>query len=140
MRPFLIHLSEIIYTNMKNLLRNILVLAGIALFAASCQYKFIVEPVVPPPDPTDTISFSQQIVPIFSDQNCTACHNGGQTPDLTPDNAYNSITNTGLVDTNDPPASKIYYYPLPDESHYAKYTSSQAALVLQWIEQGALDN
>jgi len=125
---------------MKKLLCNLLVLAGIITFAASCQYKFIVEPVVPPPDPEDTISFSQEIVPIFSEQGCTGCHNGSQSPDLTPDNSYNSITSTGLVDTNDPPASKIYYYPLPDGSHYKKYTSSQAALILVWIEQGALDN
>ena len=95
---------------------------------------------VPPPDPTDTISFSEQIVPIWGEQGCTGCHNGSQPPDLTPDNAYHSITSLGLVDTADPVASKIYYYPLPDGSHYAKYTSAQAALVLQWIEQDALDN
>ena len=124
----------------KKLIYSIGVIA-IIVFAASCQYKFIVEPVVPPPDPEDTISFSEQIVPIFSEQGCIGCHNsGGQQPDLTPDNAYNSITNMGLVNTGDPVASKIYYYPLPDGSHFAKYTSAQAALVLQWIEQGALDN
>ena len=126
---------------MRNLLQNMIVIFAIILLATSCQYKFIVEPVVPPPDPTDTISFSQQIIPIFDEQGCTGCHNtGGQQPDLTTDNAYNSITGTGLVNSDDPPMSKIYYYPLPDGSHYAKYTSSQAALVLQWIEQGAHDN
>jgi len=124
----------------KKIIYSIGIIA-IIVFATSCQYKFIVEPVVPPPDPTDTISFSQQIVPIFSEQGCTGCHNaGGQQPDLTPDNAYNSITSMGLVNTGDPVASKIYYYPLPDGSHFAKYTSAQAALILQWIEQGALDN
>jgi len=126
---------------MNKLLFTGIVLACFMLVVASCQYKFIVEPVVPPPDPEDTISFSQQIVPVFDEQGCTGCHNtGGQQPDLTPDNAYNSITNMGLVNTGDPVASKIYYYPLPDGSHFAKYTSAQAALVLQWIEQGALDN
>ena len=124
----------------KKIIYSIGIIA-IIVFATSYQYKFIVEPVVPPPDPTDTISFSQQIVPVFDEQGCTGCHNtGGQQPDLTPDNAYNSITNMGLVNTGDPVASKIYYYPLPDGSHFAKYTSAQAALVLQWIEQGALDN
>lgn len=126
---------------MKKILLQATTVFVIIVFAASCQYKFIVEPVVPPPDPEDTISFSQQIVPIFSDQGCTGCHNtGGTPPDLTPDNAYNSITSMGLVDTDTPPESKIYYYPLPDGKHYAKYTSSQAALILGWIEQGALDN
>ena len=125
---------------MKKMLRNILVLAGIITIAASCQYKFIVEPVVPPPDPEDTISFSQEIVPIFDIQGCTGCHNGSQSPDLTPDNAYNSIIGAGIVDTDDPPSSKIYFYPLPDGSHYKKYTTSQGAVILVWIEQGALNN
>ena len=126
---------------MRNLLQSLIAIFAIILLATSCQYKFIVEPVVPPPDPEDTISFSQQIVPIFDEQGCTGCHNtGGQQPDLTADNAYNSITGMGLVNTDDPPMSRIYYYPLPDGSHYAKYTSAQAALVLQWIEQGGLDN
>lgn len=125
---------------MRKLLRNILVLVGIVSIAASCQYKFIVEPVVPPPDPEDTIYFSQDIVPIWDEQGCTGCHNGGTSPDLRPENAYNSITSTGLVDTEDPPASKIYYYPLPDGTHYKVYTSAQAALILVWVEQGALDN
>ena len=126
---------------MKKILLQAITVMIIVVIAASCQYKFIVEPVVPPPDPEDTISFSQEIVPIWGDQGCTGCHNGGSTqPDLRPDFAYNSITSQGLINTADPEGSKIYYYALPDGSHFAKYTSSQAALVLVWIEQGALDN
>lgn len=111
------------------------------VFATSCQYKFIVEPVVPPPDPEDTVYFSQDVEPIFATQGCTGCHNtGGTQPNLSEGNAYNSITSMGLVVPNDTEGSKIYYYPLPDGSHYAKYSSSQAALVEAWINQGALDN
>ena len=126
---------------MNKIILQTLAVFAIIVFASSCQYKFIVEPVIPPPNPEDTISFSQEIAPIFSEQGCTGCHNtGGQAPDLTADNAYNSIMSMNLVDTDDPVASKIYYYPLPDGNHYAKYTSTQATLVLAWIEQGALDN
>ncbi len=111
------------------------------LFISSCQYKWNVEPVVPPPDPEDTISFSLQVVPIFDDRGCVGCHNtGGQAPDLTAGNAYQSITSLGLVNMKAPADSKIYYYPLPDGKHFAKYTSAQAAVVLLWIEQGALNN
>jgi hypothetical protein len=46
----------------------------------------------------------------------------------------------GLVVANDANGSRIYTYPLPDGSHYAKYTSSQAALIKVWIDQGALEN
>lgn len=116
------------------------ILAAI-VFTTSCQYKFIVEPVPPPPEPGDTIYFSQEIEPIFNTQNCIGCHNtGGTKPDLSEGNSYTSITSMGLVEPNDPEASKIYFYPLPDGSHYAKYASAQAALIMGWINQGALDN
>ncbi len=108
------------------------------IFLSSCQNKFIIEPV---PEPTDTASFSQQIAPIFTEQGCVGCHgSSGQQPSLTPDNAYNSITGLNLVVANNPDQSIIYYVPKPDGEHYAKYTSSQYSLVLQWINEGALDN
>lgn len=125
---------------MNKLLLNGIVMALIMMAIASCQYKFIVEPVPPPPDPEDTISFSQQIAPIWSEQGCTGCHNGGQSPDLTPDNAYNSIISTNLVDIANPAESIIYVYPAADGNHYLKYTAPQSVLILTWIEQGALDN
>lgn len=126
---------------MKKLITIGIIISTLIMLLNSCEYKFIVEPVIPPPEPGDTISFSQEIVPIWSDQGCTGCHGtGGQQPDLTADNAYGSITGMGLVNTDDPPTSKIYYYPLPDGNHYGKYTAGQASLVLIWIEQGALDN
>jgi len=125
---------------MRKLIYAIGILAAI-IFATSCQYKFIVEPVVPPPNPGDTVYYSQEIEPIYGTQGCTGCHNtGGTAPDLTVGNSYGSITSMGLVVPNDADGSKIYYYPLPDGSHYAKYTSSQAALIKVWIDQGALDN
>lgn len=125
---------------MKNVLRNVLVLSAIILITASCQYKFIVEPVVPPPNPEDTISFSLQIEPIFTDIGCVDCHPSFHKPDLTPGNAYNSITSEGLVDTTNPEQSILYVHPSPSGDHYKKYTSADAALVLQWITQGAKNN
>jgi hypothetical protein len=126
---------------MNKLLLNGILMAVFVIIIASCQYKFTVEPVPIPPDPEDTISFAQQIVPIWDVQNCISCHNtGGQNPDLTADNAYNSITTGGFVETADPSTSIIYHYPLPTEGHYLEYTATQALLVLTWIEQGAHNN
>lgn len=125
---------------MNKLLLNVIVMALIMTAIASCQYKFIVEPVTPPPPPGDTTSFSLEIVPIWEAQNCTGCHPGVNQPDLSADNAYNSITGLGLVVAGDPDASKIYTHPAPDGGHYAKYTSAQAALVKYWIEEGAKNN
>lgn len=125
---------------MKKLLQTLIAVFAIILLATSCQYKAIIEPVVPPPDPNDTVYYAQQIEPIFTEQNCTSCHPGSAQPDLTAGNSYNSITGMGLVNTTEPDVSRIYTYPLPEGNHYVKYTSSQAALILVWIEQGALDN
>jgi hypothetical protein len=140
MRPFLIPLIAKNVNIMKNLLRNCLVLVAIITITASCQYKFLVEPAVPPPNPDDTISFSLQIEPIFTDLGCTDCHPSFKKPDLTPGNAYNSITSMGLVDTTNPESSILYVHPSPTGGHYKVYTSADAALVLQWITQGAKNN
>ncbi len=112
---------------------------------SSCQYDTLVKPVIPPPNPADTISFAKTIEPIFNDNsNCTVCHNtGGQVPDLTTGYAYNSITSMGLINISDPVSSKIYWIPNPVNSSghtWKKYTDVQAQFVLQWIKQGALDN
>lgn len=111
---------------------------------ASCEYDFIKLEYVPPPNPEDTISFSQEVVPIFESNSCTNCHKPGGFGglDLTAANAYNSIISQGLVNTADPASSKIYTYPNPTTgTHNAKYASeAEAQLILQWIEQGALNN
>lgn len=124
---------------------SLVLLAVLVSFFASCEYDFIKpEPVPPPPEPTDTISFAQEVQPIFENNGCTGCHkpNGSAGLDLTAPNAYNSLISNGLVETTDPEMSKIYYYPYPGTGeHSYKYdTEAEAANILYWIEQGALDN
>lgn len=113
-----------------------------SLFFASCQYDFEVKPEpTPPPEPGDTLSFSAVIVPIFTAK-CVACHGGSEAPDLRAENAYNSLQSTGLINTAIPEDSKIYTYPNPDVSGHVwkKYSADEAAKVLFWIQQGALNN
>lgn len=123
-------------------MRKLLLVLVIAFIASSCEYEFI-EP-VSTVDPTDTISFSNDILPIFNNnQYCTSCHKtGGTQPDLTVLNAYQSINDQGLIDLSNPESSEIYTYPSPNTSEHSwkKYTTNEADLVLQWIKQGALDN
>jgi len=112
----------------------------ISLFFVSCEYEFIELKTV---NPQDSISFSKQIEPVFTDQGCTACHNtGNQLPDLTTGNAYASIIATGVVNTSNPETSKLYSFPDPatGDHIWKKYTETQAQLVLLWIQQGALNN
>lgn len=113
-----------------------------------CLYNFIVpEPEIPTdPDNPDTpeISFSVNIIPIFTNSNkCTSCHKtGGTSPDLTAENAFLSINTTKYINRSNPENSDIYLVPHPDESGHSqkKYTSNEANMVLLWIKQGAQNN
>lgn len=116
-----------------------------AFLFSGCVYNFLVpEEVAPPIDPEGPqISFASEIAPIFSDGNkCTACHNGGQNPDLTAANAYNSINKPAYINKATPEESGIYLHPNPttDTHKQKKYTSAEAALILGWITQGAKNN
>lgn len=91
------------------------------------------------------VSFSKDIIPIFNAScNSTGCHNqGGQKPNLTPTNAYSSLTSGGYIDKNSPESSSLYQWmngekslPMPLSGPNATYN----AKVLAWIEQGALNN
>jgi hypothetical protein len=129
---------------MQRILIKAIAVLFIIVIAASCQYKFIVEPEPTPPEPGDTTSFSLDVLPIFNNNNnCTGCHNtGGTPPDLTPDNAYDQIISLNLADTANPDQSGIYTIPHPDgpEHTWKKYTNNEAATVLRWIEEGAKNN
>jgi mono/diheme cytochrome c family protein len=127
---------------MKNLFKySFLIVLAATLLLASCQYDFVVEPA--PPDPGDTISFSATILPIFN-ENCVSCHGvGGIAPDLSEQNAYSSLQTSGMINKDIPEDSEIYTYPsasYTDKHIWKKYTETEAALVLLWIEQGALNN
>lgn len=129
-------------------LKFLSVLCVISLLFTGCLYNFIVPEAEIPVDPDDPnapeVSFSADIVPIFTNNNnCTSCHSaGGPNPDLTADNAYASINNSRYINTSAPEESGIYVVPHPDESGHSqkKYTSSQADMVLLWIKQGAKNN
>lgn len=117
-----------------------LVLILFALSISSCKYDFILPEVVPPV--TETVSFSTQVLPIFSTGNkCTACHNGSQAPDLRAANAYAQIV-PALITTATPESSLIYSFPAPATSTHPwkKYTAGEAALILAWIKDGAKNN
>ncbi len=117
-----------------------LVLILFALSLNSCKYDFILPEVVPPI--TETVSFSTQVAPIFSAGNkCTACHNGGESPDLRATSAYAQIV-PALINTTTPESSVIYSLPAPATGTHSwkKYTAGEAALILAWIKDGAKNN
>ncbi len=101
----------------------------------SCEYEF-----VEVAEPTEPMSFSADILPIFSENGCVSCHKtGGQSPDLTAEKAYSSIY-PSLVNLDSPELSAIYVVPGPSSTHPVKYTPTQASYVLAWIKEGAQNN
>ncbi len=132
------------------ILKLLLAVFVVTLLFSQCKYNFIVpfedpDTDIDNPDSTVVVSFSADILPIFnSGNNCTtsACHvTGKQSPDLTPDKAFNAINSSRYIDTT-PNQSKIYLYTHPDTNTHTrkKYNSLQAAKILKWIEQGAKNN
>ncbi|MFZ5430985.1 MAG: hypothetical protein ACOZDD_12190 [Bacteroidota bacterium] len=113
------------------------------LAMSGCYYDWIVPETIPEIPVDEEISFSVQILPIFTTgNNCTSCHRtGGTSPDLSAGNAFAVITGNYINQAN-PEQSKIYTVPSPlaAKQHFKVYTGEQAALVLAWIKQGAKNN
>ncbi|CAN5664643.1 hypothetical protein BH11BAC3_BH11BAC3_17530 [soil metagenome] len=94
---------------------------------------------------TRTVTFSQDIIPIFNKScNTSGCHSaGGQTPDLTTSKAFNALTVGNYYDKNAAENSIIYKKMsgkmgtvMPVSGMNADYN----ALILAWIKQGAKNN
>jgi len=128
---------------MKNLSLRILLLMGVILtLFASCEYDFNVypQPVVPPVGTEDTISFAQDIVPIFTDK-CISCHKtGGFAPDLTTANAYSALTSGNYVVAKNPDESDLYKSLKAGGSMSSYITVDETALIYRWIYAGAKNN
>jgi hypothetical protein len=116
-----------------------LILLLFALFIGGCKYDFITPDYVPPVKAG--VSFSTQVAPIFSTgDKCTSCHNtGGQTPDLTPVNAYSQIV-PDLVNTSSPENSVILTKPGSSSHSWKDYTATERSIILTWVTEGAKNN
>jgi len=126
----------------KPYLRTLLLMGAITAMFASCEYDFIVypEPYVPPVGTEDTISFSQDIIPIFTAQ-CVKCHKAGAfAPDLTAANAYSAITTGNFVVATKPEESIIYTCLKAGGSMNQYITAEEAALIYRWVYAGAKNN
>lgn len=124
--------------------RNIFfILALVALVFTGCKYDFILPVEVPPIDNGgQPISFASQVVPIFSKgDKCTQCHKAGGlgTPDLSNPATIYSLIVPKYVNTSNPSSSTIYVN-ASSGSHFAKVSAGDAALILQWITEGAQNN
>lgn len=119
-------------------------LCSVMLLVSGC-YKNRTVIVSNTPEVTKTVSFASDILPIFTkDCAVSGCHaSGGKAPDLSAANAYSSLTSGGYIDTGSPESSGLYQWmagkkstPMP----LSGINSSNNALVLAWIKQGAKNN
>lgn len=126
---------------MKKIIHILLIFFAVVFYSA-CEYEFI-KPLDPGIDPNEPQSFSADILPIFEAQDCITCHSSTGTQfSLETGSAYQNILNMNLADTDNPEQSILYTVPDPTnpDQHPTTYTTEQAARVLIWIEQGALNN
>ena len=126
--------------NQKVMKQRLSLVVVILLVAAagftSCE-KFDVKPI--PFDATATWHFQADIQPIFN-SNCVTCHNGTkQFPDLRDGKSYQALTKGGYV-TLPGETSRLYRHMTTNSEHIPRSTDTEKQKVLNWINQGALNN
>jgi hypothetical protein len=121
------------------LIKALLIVFSISLVLNSCQWVTVEQPEIVVPD---VVSFSANIQPILTAK-CITCHKAGGFASavlLTEGDAYNTLTSAGLVNLSDPPSS-IIFAPQTDKYPHTNHLSApDKALILKWIEDGALNN
>lgn len=99
----------------------------------ACEKYEILPPVI-----VEEVTFSD-IQQIFNNK-CTGCHDGvTASPVLTEGNAFNNLTSGQYIDIANPEASTLYVK-MKSSSHSLYSSSGDRNKVLQWIQDGALNN
>lgn len=114
----------------------ILITGSLFLILSGCKGYIIPAPECPDNLPTN-VSLASDVQPIF-DQNCVACHGGGQVPTLISGWSYDELIDGGYVDT-DFPCSSIIYEKLTG-NHAGRASDEEILTILGWIAEGAQDN
>jgi hypothetical protein len=103
----------------------------------ACEYQFVEpEQIILPDDP---ISFATEIQPVFNSK-CNTCHTV-TSPVLTDGNAYQNLMSGGYIDLNNPESSVIYVK--VSSGHpggSSAFNSTERAILLKWIQEGAENN
>ncbi|MBL0044263.1 MAG: hypothetical protein IPP33_07635 [Flavobacteriales bacterium] len=135
------------------------ILLGITALVIGCAKDegplFIPKPVTDDPGvPVDTAYFAAEVLPIFT-AHCWTCHPPMADMDLSASEAYNNLV--GVTSTNhapgirvvpgDPEASvlwhkvtftEVYGLGMPPDGTFL--SAEELGIILDWIEQGALEN
>ena len=89
----------------------------------------------------DDVSFSTDVQKIFNTSCASSgCHGGGVSPDLRENVSYTDLFDGNYIDTLSPDNSFLYQKIDIGGSMSDKLNSTQRAIILKWIQQGAKDN
>lgn len=114
------------------------------IFSAGC-YKGTTLDLTQDIEITEEVSFAGDVIPLF-EKSCSisGCHNSnGVSPDLSSDKAFNSLTNGGYVDLNNPENSLVYEFVSGKRTPVMPVSGVDptiAATILAWLKQGAQNN
>ncbi len=119
----------------NSIVKRVAIIFSVALLFSACEYAYI-EPLEMP----EEISFATDLAPIFTDD-CTSCHKptGSWDPDFSEATLYETVID--YVDIDNPALSELYVI-ITDGSHNdgRPGVDKLKLYLLQWIEDGALDN
>jgi len=115
----------------------------VVITALTSCYKDIISPGQDPNGPPQNVSFSGDLVPLFT-ANCalSGCHDGSaHNPTLTADKAYGALINGGFVNTV-VPTNSIIYGEVKSGSMppTGALKASDTQKILDWIRNGAPNN
>jgi len=102
----------------------------------ACEYETIVPGEINIDGP---VSFSEDIAPVL-DQQCSGCHSGATSPDLRLEKSWSELNTNNLVNTGSPADSKLVNKIESGHGTSGNLTALEKAMILRWIEEGALDN
>lgn len=109
---------------------------------AGC-YRDVISPGSDPNGPPQNVSFSGDLLPLFTKNCATAgCHDGAaHNPALTADKAFSSITTGGYINIAVPNSSPIYLVVKGGEMPpTGALKASEVQKILDWIRNGAPNN
>jgi len=121
---------------MKKLL-NIVLVISVPLVMYSCYYDEFPEEIVEEIPEGQVISFEQDIIPIFTANNCVECHPSLRQPDFRPGNEYSSLV-PAFVTPGNPNNSRLWEM-LKDNNHRG-LTTTELNKIEKWITDGAENN
>jgi hypothetical protein len=120
-------------TKIRQIFVALIFIAAVAGLSSCEKYSFL----TPKVDPTVIVSFQTEIQPIFNEK-CVTCHGGTQFPNLSDGKSFSSLTKAGFITA--PGETSGLYLQMNKSSHISRSSDTEKQKVLNWINQGALNN